>query len=99
MTNPGDHLACAHCRRKISALRAPENCIEKTVPPRWIVRRSWRAVAFFPGSNGRSLAPIGKELVQFHNVSGICRRSGHICAQANGGDRRARRNTSGDVER
>jgi hypothetical protein len=78
MTNPANHLACAHRGGKISALRSPENCIEKTVSPRCIIRRSWCSVAFFARRNGGSLAPIDKEFVQFHNVSGVRRRSGHI---------------------
>ena len=99
LTNPANHLACAHCSRKISALRGPKNCIEETVSPCCIIRRSWRSHAFFSRRNGGSLAPIGKELVQFHNVRGVTRCSGHICAQASGSNHREWRNISSNVER
>jgi len=99
MTKRANRLACAHYRRKISALRAPKNRIEETVSPCCIIRRSWRSRAFFSLRDGRPLTPIGKQLVQFHNISAVRRRFGHIQAQANGSNRRARRNISSDVER
>ena len=99
MTKRANRLACAHCRGKISALRAPKNCIEETVSPRCIIRRSWCSLAFWARRDGRSLTPIGKQLVQFHNISAVRRRFGHIQAQANGSNRRAWRNISSDVER
>ena len=78
---PSQPLACAHCGRKISALRVQKIAIEETVSPCRIVRRSWRSVAFPHRRNGRSFAPIGKQLVQLHNVSGARRRPGHIHAK------------------
>jgi len=99
MTKRANRLACAHCRRKISALRAPKNRIEETVSPCCIIRRSWRSRAFFSRRDGRPLTPIGKQLVQFHNISAVRRRFGHIQAQANGSNHCAERNISSDVER
>ena len=49
--NAANHLACAYCRGKISALRSPKNCVEETVSPRWIIRRSGCSIAFFSRSN------------------------------------------------
>jgi len=69
------------------------------VSPCCIISRSWCSLAFFSGRIGRSLAPIGKKLVQFHNVSAVRRRFGHIQAQANGSNRRTGRNISSNVER
>lgn len=66
--------------------------------PCCIIRRSWRPLAFFSGRIGRSLTPIGEQLVQLHNIRAVRRRLRHIQAQASGGNHREWRNITSDVE-
>ena len=74
MSGTADRLARTYRGRKISALRCPKDRVEKTVSPCGIVGRSRRSVTFSPWRDGRSFAPIGKQLVQLDDVSSASRR-------------------------
>ena len=78
-------------------MRAPEDCIEETVPPCNIVGGSRRSVTFPHGRVGGSFPPIGKQFVQLDSFR-TGRRHRHVQGEAYGRDRRARGNCSGNIE-
>src|SRR5262249_54907761 len=80
------------------AAGGPKNRVKETVPPSSIVRCSRRSVTFPHGCVGSSFPPISKQLVQFDSFR-TGRRHRHVHGQANGCDRRARRNCSRNIER
>jgi hypothetical protein len=61
--HPTDLLARADRCGEDSTLRGPKNRVEKTMPPRSIVRRSRCSGAFLSTCLGSSFAPIGQQLV------------------------------------
>src|SRR6185369_15817114 len=83
---------------KVSTLRRPKKSAVETVPPCGIVGGGRYSLTFLSRCIRRSLPPVGQQLVQLDASSSIVKSSGHIHAQAHAGNRRARRNASGDVK-